>query len=427
MRKIIELAGPMSSLLMAVALLMAGIGMFNTFLGLRADFEQFSRSTIGYMMSSFYLGIAIGTIKCPPLVNRIGHIRAFAAFSAACAITILVFPLYKSGLAWIVLRAIMGFSTAGLLVISESWLNARADVHTRGTLLSMYMMVGYMFYGCGQFLINIGEIGDSRLFMVATILVAMSLIPVAVTRATNPDPCESHFYGLRKLYAISPVAIIGSFVSGAVISGIYTMGAIYGQDVGLSLNQISVFMGIIGISGLALQFPIGRLSDRYDRRKVIFAVSGATLLISLMLSLGQHLSPVLLFVIGGVYGGVSSTMYPLCVAYANDYIQPEDMVRAASGLVLVYGMGAAVGPAIVTPFMSLLGPGALFLMPVCMTFGLCLVILHRARQRTVSEEEKEPFVPLPQAALAPIASEVDPRAEITESLIPDDPSPPSHT
>ncbi len=416
-----ELLGSMASLLSSFALLMAGTGMFNTFIALHADLAGFSTDSIGYLMSCYYAGLAVGTFRCPALVNRVGHIRAFAAFSAVYAVCIMVFTLYRDLYLWLFLRALMGVSVAGLLVITESWLNAKANVRTRGVLLSMYMMTSYMFYGGGQLLLNFGDPAGHQLFVLAAILCSVALIPVSVTRASHPDPCEARFFGLRKLYKISPVAVAGCFVSGMLVSGVYGMGPVYARGIGLPLGDIAIFMTIIAVSGLLLQFPVGYLSDRRDRRQVIFGVAALTIVVSIPLAffnLGGALP--LLFLAAVLYGGFSSTVYPLCVSLANDHIEPEDMVQAAGGLVLTYSVGAALGPAVTARLMAVVGDGALFGLAMAMSCALVLYTWRRMQVRTPPpEEEKQPFVPLPEVAAAPVSSEVDPRAEPTESLLED--------
>lgn len=407
-----ETLAAMWSLLMSVALLMLGVGLFNTFINLRAQIEGFSTASIGLLTSAFYLGLILGTLQCGKLVNRIGHIRAFAAFSALNAAAIGAFPFVVTLPTWLLLRAFLGFNIAGLYMVAESWLNTKATLQNRGQLLALYMMTSYLALAAGQLLLNLGPAGGLELFMLSSMLLSLALVPVAVTRATSPAPVESERFGFRKLYAISPVAVFGCLGSGLALGALYGMGPIYGQQVGLSLTGIAHFMAVVSVSGLFLQVPIGRLSDRYDRRSIITAVALLCGAASAGLAFWGTFSPALLLSLVAVYGGLVATLYPLSVAYANDYVDAKDMVQASAGLVLAYGIGASIGPTAAAAAMALFGAGGLFVFSSVMNALVAGFALHRRRRRWwVPVVPKEAFVPLPEATTLPTATETDPRAE----------------
>ena len=405
----------LASLLMSVALLMLGNGVFSTFLALRASAEGFSNEVVGWIASSYYLGLIAGTFKCGALVNRIGHIRAFAAFSAISAASILTFALVVNPVTWIALRIVLGFNLAGLYMVAESWLNERATSETRGTVLSIYMTITYLALAGGQFLINVADVAANSLFMLSAIMLALSLVPVAITRSTHPEPVESSFMSLRALYAVSPVAAVGCVAGGVIVGSMFGMGPIYAQDLGMDTRRISLFMGIAVVAGLFTQVPVGHLSDRFDRRAVIAAVTIGSGLVALALIFQHRLPYVPTYVWIALYGGFTATLYPLCVAYANDYLEPGQVVAASSSLVFAFGVGAAAGPTIAASAMRISGPGGLFLLSCCICLMYTLFIAHRMRVRHWAPVvAKDPYVPMPEVSATPLGSELDPRAEVDD-------------
>lgn len=403
------------SLLVAVGLLMLGIGLFNTFISLRADLEGFSHTTVGLLMSAYYGGLVLGTQRCGALINRVGHIRAFSAFCAANAAGALLFPFVTEAAAWMLLRALSGFNLAGLYMVIESWLNTRATAATRGALLSLYMIVSYIGMGGGNLLLNAGDPAGFELFALVAMLFALALIPVAVTRATHPAPVSASRFGFRRLYAISPLAVLSCISAGLSVGALFGLGPLFAQDIGLSLRETSVFMGLLVVSGLLLQWPVGRWSDRRDRRGVIIAVAVAASLSSFAMLPALASGTTAVFVMTVVYGALSAMLYPLGVAYANDYIDPSDMVQASAGLVLSYGLGAAIGPLLAALAMNLTGPGGLFGFCAVVSALLVVFALYRTRCRAWAPiSEKEAFVPLPEASTTPIATELDPRTKGTQ-------------
>lgn len=420
----------MVSLLSSYALLMAGTGLFATFIGLRADLEGFSTEVIGLMAAAHYAGLVVGSLRCGQLINRVGHIRAFAAFSSIIASAVLVLPFAPQAVVWIALRAVIGFNTAGVFMVAESWLNHKASPSTRGTLLSMYMVTSYLALGGGQLLINAGEIASTDLFMLASMLFGLALVPVAVTRATHPAPVESTHFGIRRLYEISPVAVLTCVVSGVCSGSIFGLGAVFGDELGMTTAEVSGFMSAIVFASLALQVPVGRLSDRFDRRKVILAVIVASTLSSAALvgvmltytygipfGLGNAMlwtkHPWTITALAALYGGFASTLYPLSVAYANDYVEPQDLVPASAGLVLTFGVGAAFGPVAAGWMMQWFGPSGLFSLSMSVVLLLAVFVSFRMRRRAwVPVSEKEAFVALPDATSTPAPLEADPRGEV---------------
>jgi len=401
--------------------------MFGTFIGLSAAAEGFSKDIIGLLMSASYAGLVLGTLRCGRLINRIGHIRAFAAFATGIAVLILTFPFIKNPWVWLVLRVVMGFNTAGLYMVAESWLMERANGETRGTVLSIYMMISYLGIGSGQLLIGFNPVDGVAPFMIAAMLVAMALLPVSLTRSQHPPPIDAPYFPFRRLYEISPVAVIGCTCTGLVSGGVFGMGAIFAQEIGLDLVKISQFMAAVIISGLILQLPAGRLSDHFNRRSIIIWIALATTIsaftVVLVMSLTTQSSGDSSFsgnlswlnhwlavpLLACLFSALQFTIYPLCVAYANDFLEPIDRVQASGGLVLAYSVGAAVGPVVTALTMKYSGPQGLFLFSGAVMGALTLFAGYRTSQRSWAKvTPKEPFIALPRATTTPIPTELEP-------------------
>ena len=413
----------LSALLLSVGLIQLGHGAFGSFLGLRADLEGFPTTLIGVLGSAFYLGTILGTLRTPALINRIGHIRAFAAFAAISAATVMVYPLFIEPYVWIGLRVVFGFSLCGMAIVGESWLNNRSTNETRGTMLSIYMMVCFLAIGLGQLALNIGDPSGTQLFLIVAICLVLAVVPVAVTHATHPDPVTSSHFGIRRLYEISPGAVVACMGSGLVTGAYFGMAAIYARQIGLGVAEISMFMGTLMVSGLLLQLPIGRLSDIIDRRWVIAATCLGTAASGVAMSLLSTADWWLFLSVTGLFGGLAACIYPLAIAHANDFIEPHDLVPASGGLVLCYGVGAIAGPFSAAWAMELVGPAGIFIFTSVTCLGVVAFTLYRStRRQLLPTVDKDPYVPLPDAVSRPVASDVDPRA--MEHFEPQDVGPP---
>ncbi len=405
-----EILKSVSLLILSVAMMMTGFGMFSTFISLRMEIEGFSRQVIGYQTSAFYLGLVIGSLLCSKLINRVGHIRAFAVFCGASATAILMFPFFKVISVWILLRGILGFCLAGMYMVVESWLNSRTSTNNRGTVLSVYMMANNFAFAAGQLLLNFGDPASTEFFMLGAALYAMALIPVSLTQSSHPDPVESSGFKFSKLFRISPVAMSGCIANGLIIGAIIGLTPVFIKDLDYGISTITMFMSLYMLSGLVLQFPIGKLSDVYDRRIVILAVVITMGLAAVPLMIIEMPSEYLLYATAILLGATSQTLYPLCISYANDYLNPEELVKASGGMVLAYGLGAAIGPTFAAYLMESVSPNGLFYYIAAVVAVFIVIILYRIPKRS-TPEDKETFVPLPDAVTTPGGLDIDPRYE----------------
>ena len=406
----------LSALMVSVALLMLSNSLFSTLLALRGKIEGYSNEFIGLTMSAYFIGFCIGTFRSGPLINRVGHIRSFAAFGAIASASTLCFVLVIHPWAWLITRLIMGASIAGMFVVAESWLNNRASNEVRGTVLAIYIMIGYLAAAIGQQVLPWSNPAEANLFLLVAIFLSLAVVPVALTRATHPDPVPSPRLDLRRLLFTSPAAVTGCFAAGLAIGALWGLAPIYARDIGLSVNQVAMFMSAALLGGLLFQLPIGRLSDHLDRRGVLL---GTTLLGGLI-AIGLALGPALPFpaLLGAIflYYGFTSTLYPLSLAYANDYLEHDDVITMGSGFVLAFSVGAALGPIAASLAMRWTGPSGLFLFEILVASSLTLFTLWRMRVRIwAGIIKKDPYVALPDVHAPVIVSELDPRANVSEN------------
>ncbi|MBE7184691.1 MAG: MFS transporter [Methylobacterium mesophilicum] len=402
---------PILSLLRGTAFLLAATGLHSLLLPLRGQAEGFSTASLGLLGTAWAGGFVAGCFLAPRLVRSVGHVRSFGAFCAAGAIIALLTGLIINEWAWIVLRIGTGFTMAGAFMVIESWLNERATSENRGTVFGLYMMVTYASIMAGQMVVAAGDVGNDALFMVAGILFCCSLIPTAVSSAESPTPPADVKLDLKALYANSPVSLIGCFLIGIANGAWGTLGAVYGARIGISTAEIALMMSLVVIAGAAMQMPVGRLSDRMDRRYVLAGAALGSCLFALLVFFISPRSAVLVLILTAGYGALAYTLYSIAVAHANDHASQEDFMKVSSGLLLLYGFGTMAGPVIGAFLMARMRPESLFLATAFAHASLCAYTLLRIRTRAaVPEEAKEAFQTLPaERAVTPEALRLDPR------------------
>ena len=382
------------SLLLSYGLLLLANGLFGTLLGVRTRIEGFSAEVVGVIVAGYFLGLLAGAFFAVRVVAGVGHIRAFAAFASIMSVSALLHVIWIDPIAWFVFRMAAGFCMAGMTMVSESWLNERCTNQTRGRVMSMYMITNYFAAGCGQFILPLGDPSSFELFSIASIIFSFALVPVLLTRASAPKPARRDRLDVRGLWRTSPLGLIGAFSAGLVNASFYGLGAVFAQAIGLSLTATAMFMGSVIFGGLLLQWPVGRLSDRIDRRWVLGAVGFATSIASVAIALASSRPGPELYVFGVLYGGFSFTVYSLCAAHTNDFADPDRLAQTAGGLLVAYGLGAFVGPVLAGLLMGLIGPAGLFLWSAAVALLLGLFSIYRMYQRA-TREKRSPLVTLP--------------------------------
>jgi len=399
---------PVRSLLLAIFMMMAGSGFLATLISIRLERAGVGAVMIGLVGTAYFAGLTIGSLRVAPLIARVGHIRAFAAFVSIFSASTLAYAIHRDVALWTVLRFIDGFTVAGVFICLESWLNEQASQKSRGTILASYMIALYAGQAIGQFLLNLSDTKPSMPFLVAAILLSLALVPVVLTRIAQPVIDDLRPLAIKRLYAISPLGVVGASITGMMLGAFYALGAVYVRRLGMDLSDTAFFMSMVILGGVALQWPLGKLSDRLDRRRVIIGCFAAAFLICAVMAAtrgpGMHL-----LLLGALFGGVSFALYPLCVAHTNDHLEPEERVGASGGLVLAYSTGAVAGPLIGAAAMALWGAAGLFLFIAASALAATAFGLWRLwKGAAVPGELQQSFQSLPRTT--PMAAALDPQA-----------------
>jgi MFS family permease len=402
---------PILSLLRGTAFLLAASGLHGLLLPLRGQAEGFSTAVLGLLGTAWAGGFVAGCFFAPRLVRRAGHVRAFGAFAASGAIIALLTGLWIHEVSWIVLRAATGFTMAGAFMVIESWLNEKATNENRGTVFGLYMMVTYASIMAGQMIVAAGDIRSDSLFMVAGIFFCLALLPTAMSTADTPKPLQDVSLDVNGLYVNSPVASVGCLLIGVANGAWGTLGAVYGARIGVTTAEIALMMSLVVVAGASLQLPIGRISDRTDRRYVLAAAGAGAAVFGLLVFFVAPRAGAVVIAMTACYGALAYTLYSLAVAHANDHAAPEDFVKVSGGLLLLYGFGTMIGPVIGASLMSWMRPESLFLATALAHLGLAAYTLLRiSRRAPVPVEAREAFTTLPsERGATPEAARLDPR------------------
>jgi len=344
---------PFSALYAAVFFLMAGMSLLGSLLSLRLTMEGFFVQTIGVVMASYFLGLLAGTFFCNRLIQRVGHIRSFAAFAAVTTAVVMLHALYVSPLTWALLRFLTGVSAIGLYTVIESWLCECSPPAVRGRVFAIYMVVTCLGQGVGQLFLNVGDPKSQTVFIVVALCVVLCIVPVSVTQSIYPQLPKFQPIKLKAIFLKSPVGTSGCLLSGLISSAFFSMGPVFCKQFGMSLFQISWFMTAAIIGGLLLQWPIGAISDRFDRSLVLLILGAAICAITPVVMLVIKVQIELLTGVMVLYGGLIFSIYPVSIARAQDLFKPEEIISVSSSLLFAYGVGAATGPLLASMVMSI--------------------------------------------------------------------------
>jgi MFS family permease len=388
-------------LLLGMGVLMLGAGLQGTLLGLRATLDGFPTPVIGVIMSCYYVGYLVGTRAAPRLVLKIGHIRVFAALAAIASAAILIQGSWVNPVAWAAMRLVSGVCFAGIYVVAESWLNDRASRANRGTLLAVYMLVLYVGLGSAQFLLVLANPRTSTPFMLISVLISMAMVPIVVSAQQTPERAVPLKVRYRDLYRNSPLGVVAVAVSGMISSIIFSMGPVYARLSGLGTSGVAKFMAVSILSAVVTQYPVGRLSDRMDRRTVIAIVCTIATLVAGSIVVFTDIPDALFLTLAGLFSGVVLTLYSLAVSHVNDKLEPGQMVAASSAILSLNGTAAAVGPVLAGSLIAAFGPPAYFATLATLTGALTIYDLWRKSRRSpVPAEKKGPFITAQPQAMA---------------------------
>ncbi|MGJ8623798.1 MAG: MFS transporter [Yoonia sp.] len=395
------------ALFVGMFMLMVGNGLQGTLLGLRGEIEGFSTTSLSIVMSAYFLGFLFSSRFTPELIRRVGHVRVFAALGSLISAVLISYPILLEPWAWALGRILIGFAFCGVYITAESWLNDASSNENRGKSLSLYMIVQMGGIVFAQWIVTQGDISGYVLFIIPSILVSLAFAPVLLSVKPMPAFETTKPMRIRDLVKASPLACVGMFMLGGVFSAQFGMSAVYGSRVGLTVGEVSLFVSSIYIAALVLQYPIGWLSDRIDRRSLIIWVSliGAA---GSMIAFVVPGSFLLIIVSGAIVGGTSNPLYALLIAYANDYLEREDMASASGGLLFINGLGAIAGPLTVGVMMDVIGDNGFWLFTGLLMLAIGGFGLYRSTQRSRSNldvDEQVSYAPV-SAASTPIAVEL---------------------
>lgn len=406
---------PIGSLFAGIALLLLGSGLLNTLLAIRGGLEGFSEATLGIIGSAYFGGFFLGTFIAPGLIRRIGHVRAFAFFGAVMAVCFLLHPLFINAAFWITLRVVTGIALVGFYAVIESWLNSEAPPERRGQVFAVYMAVNLIALGAAQQLLVVSAPTGFTLFILATIFVCLSLLPVTVTRLPAPEMHDTPHPDLRRLWKAAPVAFVGATCSGLAMGAFWSMTPVYAQRIGLIDSDIGLLMSLAILGGALLQWPLGRFSDSRDRRMALaWIAAGAALSGALFGILGFWGQAAM---IGGfLFGATAFAIYPVVVAHLIDHLPQNQILAGNAGILLLHGLGAAIGPAVAGLLMAGIGSAAL---PLHFTVSFAALAafsaLHARKGRDEIVDEPAHFVAMLRTS-----------PSVLEMMSPPDHASPSH-
>ena len=378
------------TLFTGIAMIMLGNGLQGSLLGVRASMEGFSTTTTGFIMTGYFVGFLGGSVLVPRWVRNVGHIRVFAALASLASVAILAHAVFINATLWTLMRLMTGFCYAGLYIVAESWLNESASNENRGQLLSLYMIVTYGGLALGQLLLNLSPPDSFVLFVVTSALISLALVPMSLSIISAPPLPAPRFISPLELYRASPLGVVGATGVGMANGAWLGMGAVYATQLGLGVNQVALFLMSNYIGAVLLQWPIGWLSDRFDRRWILtlvaFVAAGCALAALVAVRSGN---PWLLYLSVGLLGGTMSPLYSLAIAHTNDFLDRDQMVAASGTLVMVGGVGASFGPTVASTAMNTLGTDGFFYGLATILTGIGTFALYRMTRRSAMPLEEQ--------------------------------------
>jgi MFS family permease len=376
-----------SSLLSSISLIGVCVGMTSTLLSLRATIEGFGTLVTGFIMSAYFIGYLFGSTRAPKDIRRVGYIRSFGGLAALAAASVLVQAIWIDPVVWFVMRFVTGFAISGIFVIVESWLNTMADNKSRGTLLSIYLVIIYSGLIAGQLILGVADPGGFIAFAIVVLLINLALIPILVSVTVEPTTHENRKVPVKMLLNTVPLGVINAFVMQACYAMFYGIGPMYASYIGLSVLQITFFMSAFIVGGLLSQTPFGLLSDRIDRRIVIaICAAGGTTAAILLAQLGAG-NALLIYLVVAVLGAFILPLYSLGMAHTNDYLEKDQMVGATGAIIKIGGAGSIIGAPAVAALMQFGAINYFFLLLGGLTAFVGCYALYRITRRAKAEEQ----------------------------------------
>ncbi len=390
------IVSPLTAFFAGTALACCAYALLTSTLGLRMAEASVSTFAAGIVLSLYYAGYIIASLTSNQIINRVGHIRAFSTYISLFSALVLMHYFSDNPVYWGILRLLEGYCMGSSFMCLESWLNTRANNNNRGLLMSLYMITSYLGASTGQLLLNIPDPQGIVIYIVVSVIFSLALVPISLTALPSPNITVHKSMSLIKLYKISPVGVIGCLCSGIFVGGFYSLGAIYANLIGLDVQMTSLFMFFGVLGGLLIQFPLGRLSDRMDRRFLMMWIAGILFFIAPWVHF---------FVSDGVWqlctgalllGCGTFILYPLSVSHVNDLIEDDDRVNAAGMLILLQSLGMIFGPVAISYFMQHFGAISFVLAYSAVMAGFVLFTLkHITFKPDINYINITPTAPMP--------------------------------
>lgn len=407
------------ALLLGMMLLMLGNGLQGTLLGVRGEIEGFSTFEMSLVMSAYFIGFLFGSRAAPDMIRRVGHVRVFAALASLISAVLILYPALANAEAWMIGRIIIGFCFSAVYVTAESWLNNSATNENRGQTLSLYMIVQMIGIVAAQGVLLLGDPSGYILFIVPSVLVSIAFAPILLSITPTPAFDTTKPMSLKKLYEVSPLGVVGMFLLGGVFSAQFGMAAVYGGKAGLSIPQISLFVSSFYVGALLMQYPLGFISDRMDRRFLILLTAALGGAASIVAVIGGG-NIVILLLAAFLIGGTSNPLYSLFLAYTNDFLEHEDMAAASGGMIFINGLGAISGPIVTGWLMTSIGPAAFFGLIAALMLAIAVYAAFRMTQRAAPSVDEtagfQAIMPSSSPVFVEVAQEIAIENAIEEQM-----------
>ncbi|MFO6463829.1 MFS transporter [Jannaschia sp. KMU-145] len=391
------------ALLLGIMLLMIGNGMQGTLIGVRGELEGFSTAWMSVVVSAYFAGFLLGSQVVPEMIRRVGHVRVFAALGSFASAGLILYPALVQEVSWTGLRFLLGFCFCGVYIVAESWLNNTTTNETRGRALSLYMIAQMLGIVTAQGLFAVGDAAGYTLFILVSVLVSLSFAPILLSATPVPPFETTKAMSFREIYAVSPLGCIGIFLMGGMFSALFGMSGVFGAQSGLTSGEIALFISMIFVGGMLVQYPIGWLSDRLDRRRLI-VITALIGFLGCVLGATGLAGFTGLLVAAFVIGGMANPLYSVLLAYTNDHLDYEDMAAASARLLFINGLGAIGGPIVTGALMDVVGPRGFFVFIAVLMAGLASYAVWRMTQRPAieSSDDAAQYVPVPAMAATPV-------------------------
>ncbi|MBT4210379.1 MAG: MFS transporter [Porticoccaceae bacterium] len=397
-----------------LSLIGLAVGVQGSLLGVRAAIEGFDDLLIGLLMSCYFAGFLAGSLLTPRMIQRVGHIRIFAALSAVASVTILIHALFVNPWVWALMRLLTGFAFSTIYVVSESWLNQSSNNANRGQILSVYTTILLAGICAGQFMLNVADPTEFTLFILISVMVSVAAVPILLSIVQTPPIEETERVTISHLWYRTPVGIIAIIMSQWVSSILFGMGAGYATKLGFSVYQVANFMGAMMAGGMILQWPLGKLSDTIDRRWVIGVSSLVAVFVAIIISFIDNASIWLYFLIF-LFGGFSLSLYSIVVAFTNDHLRPAEIVPASGTIVLISGLTSITGPITAVFWLQIFGLKSFFILIAVSLLGLGAMSIWRVLTIPALPAEYKVQSTL-QAAAAPVGTILHAEEDVVTAL-----------